>query len=423
MRSKNSNFLLFLSLFLLITCDYVEQSKMAPNWVRAMYKNDPATSVVIGWHRTTGNQSDDKFYFDTVDHGRDVGAYANEMSPSHYSTHKRIRSAFVELKDLEPATRYYFLIVNTFGVSERYFVETLSDSRDAKISFIAGGDSRNNRVPRQAANLMVQKLRADFVAFGGDMTDKGSASQWANWLIDWEITTAQDGRVTPIVVARGNHEKNNKILVNLFWAHTDNYFALGFADDVLRVYTLNSEMSTGGRQLTWLKDDLENNKNYRWKFVQYHKPMRPHLRRKSEGASEYRNWANVFYEYGVDTVMESDSHLVKSTWPLRPDTGRGSDEGFIRDDEKGTIYLGEGTWGAPLRKVNDAKSWTRSSGSFNQFKLIHVTKDQMDVRTIMIDNSQEVVHLSEKTLVEDRFALPENLKVWSPEEGSIITLK
>ena len=409
--------------FLFLSCDFDQQAKVAPNWIRAMYKNNPATSVVIGWHRNLGNLSDVKFYYDTVDHGQNVTAYPNELTPGHYSQYKKIRSAFVELTNLKPDTRYYFVIVNSYGVSKRYFVDTLPNNRDAKISFISGGDSRNNRTPRQAGNILVAKLRSDFVAFGGDMTDKGSSSQWARWFMDWELSTADDGRVTPIVVARGNHEKRNSILVDLFWAHTDNYFSLGIADNLLRLYTLNSEMSTGGLQRSWLESDLVTNQSSRWKFVQYHKPMRPHLRRKSEGTAEYVNWAKLFYDYKVDVVMESDSHLVKSTWPLRPTTAQGNDEGFVRDDLNGTVYLGEGTWGAPLRSVNDAKSWTRSSGSFNQFKLIHISKDTMDIRTIILDNALEVESLTDNSFIDNPFAMPENLDVWSPEEGEVISFK
>ena len=109
------------------------------------------------------------------------------------------------------------------------------------------------------------------------MTDFGTGNQWAGWFEDWELTHGEDGRVTPIVVARGNHERSNKVLAKLFWAHTDNYFALGIADNLLRMYTLNSEMSAGGDQLTWLKSDLADNDDFKWKFAQYHRPMKTGL--------------------------------------------------------------------------------------------------------------------------------------------------
>ena len=82
--------------------------------------------------------------------------------------------------------------------------------------------------------------------------------------------------------------------------------------------------------------------------------MRPHYASKSEGDDEYLNWAQLFYDHAVDLVIECDSHIVKRTHPVRPSTATGSDEGFIQDDVAGTVYIGEGCWGAPLRSADDA---------------------------------------------------------------------
>lgn len=417
-RAITFSFIL-LAFFTFASCNYTGENKSAPNWIRAHFKSDPATSVVIGWHRNKGKKQDDKIYYDTVDHGNDVGAYANELVPQKYSTYFKIQNAFVHLNNLEPDTKYYFIIVNTYGVSQRYYVQTLPDRNDVRLSIVAGGDSRNNRTPRRAGNELVRKLKPHMVVFGGDMTDMGTGNQWGEWFEDWELTHGDDGRVTPIIMARGNHERSNKVLTALFWAHKDNYYSLGIADDLLRIYTLNSEMSTGGNQLTWLQDDLETNQHFKWKFAQYHKPMRPHTKKKSEGSSEYKNWSGVFYDYKMDLVMESDSHLVKSTWPIRPSYEEDNDEGFVRDDENGTVYIGEGCWGAPLKLDDDIKSWTRDSGSFNQFKWIFVDYDTIEIRTVMIDSASDVGEVS----LDDRFEIPANLELWNPSQGEVVTLE
>lgn len=419
MKRTNLSALLLIVFFSFISCNYTGSKKSAPNWIRAHFKNDPATTVVIGWHRNNSKAQDDRIYYDTVDHGDDVVAYANELVPDKYTKYFGIRSAFVELTNLEPDTKYYFLVVNTHGVSERYYVQTLPDRNDVRLSIVSGGDSRNNRVPRRAGNELVRKLKPHFVLFGGDMTDFGIGNQWGDWFEDWELTHGDDGRVTPIVMARGNHERNNGVLESLFWAHKDNYYVLGIADDLLRVYTLNSEMSTGGNQLDWLKNDLASNQHYKWKFAQYHKPMRPHTKKKPEGSSEYQNWANVFYDYKVNLVMESDSHLVKATWPIRPSVEEGNDEGFVRDDENGTVYIGEGCWGAPLKLDDDIKSWTRDSGSFNQFKWIFLDYNKIEIRTVMIDNASDVGNVD----MDNRFEIPKNLELWDPSEGEVVVLE
>jgi len=62
-------------------------------------------------------------------------------------------------------------------------------------------------------------------------------------------------------------------------------------------------------------------------------------------------------------VAENDTHLIKRTWPTRPATETGGEEGFVRDDVEGTVYVGEGGWGAPLKVNDDNKCWTREGMS------------------------------------------------------------
>ncbi|MBL0682447.1 T9SS type A sorting domain-containing protein [Aquimarina mytili] len=118
--------------------------------------------------------------------------------------------------------------------------------------------------------------------------------------------------------------------------------------------------------------------------------------------------------------MESDSHVVKRTWPIKPSTGTGSDEGFIRvdNDPKRAVYVGEGCWGAPLRNASDTKNWTRAAGSFNQFKWLWVDQNQIIMRTIKVDNATSVGQVNDN----DLFSLPANIDVWNPSGGSVVTI-
>jgi len=409
---------LFTTLLLLNSCDANFPSEVAPDYIRVMYQNDPATSFIIGWNRFESIKEDDIVYYDTVDHGINTGAYAYKKSPDYYSSYIGFESAFVELKNLEPNTRYYFVIQNTFGITQRYYVDTLSDDPRDRVSIISGGDSRNNRIPRQNANKLVSKLKPHFVFFGGDMTNLGTTMEWRGWFEDWQLTIASDGRVTPIVPARGNHEYGNDILKVLFWLPRWNYYSFNVADNLVHVVTLNSEMAAGGTQLNWLKDDLAQNRDARWTIVQYHKPMRPHVKSKSEGTDEYRSWAQLFYDEDVDIVFESDSHTVKSTWPIRPSFAEGSYEGFIRDDETGTVYVGEGCWGAPIRSSNDVKPWTKESGKFNQFKWSFFDQDKVEVRTVKVDNADSVEDLS----LENRFEMPIGIDLWETDYGNVMEI-
>ncbi|MGI9526197.1 MAG: metallophosphoesterase family protein, partial [Weeksellaceae bacterium] len=268
------------------------------------------------------------------------------------------------------------------------------------------------REPRQKANLLVSKLKPHAVLFGGDMTNRDTDKEWQEWMDDWQLTIAPDGRMFPIVAARGNHE-NASVIYELFdTPNKDSYFALTFGDDLYRFYTLNTLISVGGTQKNWLEKDLKENQHATWRAAQYHFPMRPHTSRKFENIFVYNAWANVFYNQNVSLVVECDSHTVKTTYPIKPSSGYTDNDGFVRDNIKGTVYTGEGCWGAPLRDNNDDKAWTQASGKFNQFKLIFVDEDKIELRTIKVDNAKEVAENPNNNI----FNLPTNLQVWQMDD-------
>lgn len=383
---------------------------------RLTLRGNPATSIVVAWNQISG--SNPQVYYGTTDYGTSYSNYPSVKSPDRVVSYRGMNNHFARLTGLQPNTAYYFVIRDSQGTSQRFWFKT-APSDNSRLSFIAGGDSRNNRTPRQNANRLVAKLKPHAVLFGGDMTDNDSNSQWQSWFNDWQLTTASDGRMFPIIAARGNHERSNNSIYNLFDVpSTSVYYAITFGNNLLRTYTLNTETSISGNQTTWLNSDLSANSNVQWKIAQYHKPMRPHVSYKSEGNSQYYNWSQLFYNNDVRLVVECDAHTVKSTWPLRPSRSSGSDEGFIRDDQNGTVYVGEGCWGAPLRSNDDNKDWTRNSGRFNQFKWIFVDEQKVETRTIRTDNASQVGEVSNTNV----FQIPSNLDVWNPSNGSVITI-
>ncbi|RZS93362.1 InlB B-repeat-containing protein [Aquimarina brevivitae] len=383
---------------------------------RLTLRGNPATSIVVAWNQTSG--SSPIVYYGTTDFGTDYTNYPNTKTPDRVVSYKGMNNHFARLTGLQPNTAYYFVIRDSQGTSQRFWFKT-APSDNSRLSFIAGGDSRNNRTPRQNANRLVAKLKPNAVLFGGDMTDDDTNSQWQNWFNDWQLTTAADGRMFPIIAARGNHEGSNNSIYHLFDVpSTSVYYAITFGNNLIRTYTLNTEISISGNQTSWLNNDLSNNSNTIWKMAQYHKPMRPHVSYKSEGNNQYNNWAQLFYTNGVKLVVECDAHTVKSTWPVRPSYDSGSDEGFVRDDQNGTVYVGEGCWGAPLRSNDDNKNWTRNSGRFNQFKWIFVDEQKIETRTIRTDNATQVGSVSNN----NPFQIPSNLDVWNPSNGSVVTI-
>jgi len=395
---------------------------------RIMFGNNPSTEITIGFDAYTTNTNPTLYYSTSPIDVNNLNSLTTKQTPNVTNTQFGMVNCFVQLVNLTPGQTYYFVIEDNTGISDEYNFDTIADNNDTELSIIAGGDSRNDSFRntlsvRSVANKIVSKLKAHAFIFDGDFTDNDNAEDWQRWLDDWQLTISSDKRITPIIPARGNHENSNAQLGYLFDCPENMYYAKSLGDDLLEIYTLNSEdiVSTQGDQTSWMTNTLSNS-NSIWKFVQYHKPIRPHYSFKNEGAVQYAYWAKLFYQYEVDVVLEGDAHLVKTTYPIIPCTGGfDCDEGFKRDDINGTIYLGEGSYAAPPRLNNDDKKWTRASGSFNQFKWIFVNKDQMEIRTVKYDENTNTTVINE-VQANNRFTIPQNLDIWNPSNGDVVTL-
>ena len=401
---------LFSFLFLILFSVISSPTEAKTARYRCLIRDEPATTITIGWDQISGTSP--TVYYGTTDFGKNVAAYTLKDSPQRVVSAKGMNNHYARLSKLKPNTVYYFIIVDSEGSSERFSFRTLPDDYNSRLSIVCGGDSRNLKAARINANKTVAKLRPHFVMFAGDMTGGDSDREWIEWFDDWQHTIGDDGRITAVIPARGNHEFSNKTITDMFDVRSaDIYYALTFARGLLRVYTLNSLMPSSGEQRDWLEMDLRGHQDVAWRFAQYHHPMRPHTKRKGENETIRRNWAPLFERFRLQLALECDSHVSKYTWPIRTSMEKGNDEGFVRDDAHGVVYIGEGGWGAPLRDNNDDKKWTRASASINHVNLVFIDLDNMEVRTIKTDNINQVASLQDHT----RFQLPSGIDLWRPE--------
>lgn len=392
------------------------------DFYRVAWRSDPATTAVICWNQVSGENPE--VCFDTVDHDRKAIAYRHRQAPSRTLEYRGMNNHFVRLENLKPDTAYYFVVCDSEGVGRRLWFKTAPD-KPQPFTFVAGGDSRTNRDPRREGNKLVAKLRPLFVLFGGDYSGSGTAPQWAEWFEDWQLTIGEDGRIPPIIATHGNHENADmQMMEHLFdTPHPDQYYSLGIGGDMMRIWVLNSELEYKDadkvpEQNEWIRSDLPKHPGVQWKLATYHRPMRPHTAHKSEGLNRIDWWARLFHAQGVDLVVESDTHMTKRSYPVRPSEGEGSYEGFIRDDQNGFVFIGEGSWGAPKRPPNDDKPWTMASESFYQFKWIQAFPHELLIRTVKFENVDAVEPLTEGNLFDE----PESMVFWEPESGKVLRL-
>lgn len=408
-------------------------------YIRLSYRDDPSTTLVVGWSNN-GTSTNATVYYGTTDFGTTWTSYTDNHAIDATNSYRGLTNNYSRLTGLTPNTVYYFVVKDDQGVSARYSFKTISDNDNDSIKFISGGDTRTGapiieasdcRARRQNGNRLVAKIRPDFVAFTGDFIFKENIFQvdqfWAEWLEDWTLTYGPDGRIAPCCGTFGNHEVNVD-LTNLFdISNSDNYYAFNFGGQLLRLYTLKSDESVSAcdntAQLNWFLNDLQtytgtSSEPY-WKFIQYHIPMVPHGQ-YSPSQPQIDCWADKFQQYKVRLSMDGHTHVNKYTWPIVPSNAVGSEKGFIEDTVNGTVYIGEGTWGAPLRSLYSPNGWTRDQGSFDAFQVIYVSKYLTKVQTVKFVNVSAVGQLTD---ADSKWSLPSDITLWEPANGATVILK
>lgn len=405
---------LVLTLFLLTTI-FNAQAKV--NALRAMFNSDASTALTIGWNQVSGESP---VMLWTEGDGID-GDFERSNAADRTVHSKGMHNHFVRLTGLKPKTTYSFVIKDSEGQSRVYRFETVSNNPKDRLSIIAGGDSRNNDNIRTMGNKMVAKLKPHAVFFNGDFTATDIPEQWERWFSDWQESIDENGRITPLVVTRGNHEHSNGTVIDLFDVPDRKIlYNVTFGGTLLNVVNLNSEIWKFLGQKSFLKRTLKEHAHFTWQIAQYHRPVRPHVAKKREMNSQYRNFVPFFERYSnVRLAFENDSHTAKVTWPVVRCRGKNNcDEGFVRNDSIGIVYAGEGCWGAPLREADDPKSWTRNCQAINQVQWVFISEEKIELRTVKYENVDEVSSVS----LENRFEIPAGIDLWNPSNGSLVEI-
>ncbi|WP_096085905.1 DNRLRE domain-containing protein [Agaribacterium haliotis] len=428
---------LFLSAAMALSSMFAAHVSQADSkWVRLGWQGDASSEATISF---TADGSNNNAYVSYGYSSNENNWYSEPVTFT--SSMASITSKHVRLNNLNPDAEVYFRICDDGGCGERFWFKTAANDNSPFV-FVAGGDTRTGWTNRQDGNRLIAKVRPLFVMHGGDFTDANNYSQWRQWLIDWELSYSSDNidglsykRIYPMISTHGNHEDGDISTIckmlgvdvdrNNSCSAYDSFYTVDVSP-LLRIYTLNSQFmnrssSLQNAQNNWLRSDLANNgASAIWRIAQYHKPMFPHYSGKSDNHTLFNWWAQDFYDYGMNLVVESDTHLTKLTEVVAP-----SGNGFAGADQgvrSGTVYVGEGSWGAPARSANDAKSWTMDLASIQQFKVISVDATQMQLRTAQFNGSP--ASLSKATRDADATALPSGVNWWVANNvGDVMTLE
>jgi 3',5'-cyclic AMP phosphodiesterase CpdA len=219
--------------------------------------------------------------------------------------------------------------------------------------------------------------KADFIVHTGDVVENSKhESDWESMLDD-----NFDGLSSiPMMAISGNHETTYKNGSNETYKHFNNklpeqdstnlgYF-YSFVYGNTKFIMLNTNELSGSSYLKddqyyWLIDELENN-DCTWTVVAMHNPM---YSVGKYGSDPSRNsiclslrlqLQGLFYDYGVDLVLQGHDHAISRTYPI-------NGEGYVIEEEwttvdgtrysvdpTGVIYLMNGPAGPQSRAPYDS---------------------------------------------------------------------
>ncbi|KAA1258799.1 hypothetical protein LF1_13220 [Rubripirellula obstinata] len=370
-----------------------------PAHCRVTWTDDPATTATVSWStRDAGSKHTLRFRIKgaagdenaQADEGNVIEGTAMAESGRYTGGQAEFYYHHVRLTDLKPSTQYEVQMHSDGDHSPWFYFETGPD-HDRPFSLINGGDSRTGHKDRLRVNEMIATMVSDsfanddpsddILAFahGGDYIVKGSnVAQWLRWLSDHESTTGKDGRMLPIIPARGNHDRGKPF--NQVFGFPDgdkNYYAVNIGPQV-RFVTLNSEISAAGDQAKWIDSEmLASRAENRWLLAQYHRPIYPAVKAPS---SALKVWAPLFEKHDVDLVCEADGHNVKRTVPIRNG----------KQDPTGVVYIGEGGLGVPQRTPKTDRWYLQSPGMADKAHHIFVLtfqEDQLIGKCVLLDGT------------------------------------
>lgn len=306
-------------------------------------------------------------------------SYEDKHSLSLYYHH-------AHLEGLEPETVYQVRMMSD-GVSSPNLSFKTAPSNDRPFSLLYGADSRTDREQRVAMDRLIGQLfeastnasqpedEILALAHGGDYITVGTnLAQWSDWMTDHQLTTTREGRLLPIIPARGNHDRG-RLFNDTFGFAWDEavYYGLHIGPQV-RLITLDTEASIAGDQLNWLRAELEAARPaVRWLIAQYHRPAYPAVKWPS-GALVH--WVPLFEEFNVDLVCEGDGHTIKRTVPIRDGV----------HDETGVVYVGEGGLGVRPRTPKTSRWYLKPPGMADSglhVQKLTFTKDRLRYECIL----------------------------------------
>ena len=387
----------------------------------------------------------------------------------------------VTLSSLEPQSKYYYLIAggkDTLQGDERNCFTTFPNvGKEDKYRIGIFGDCGNNSINQRNTRDQFEKYIGNDVlnawillgdnaySFGKDVEYQ---SNFFNIYKDNLLKRA------PLFPAPGNHDyhderysankardskevayyQNFSMPINGesggLASHTQAFYSYDLGN--IHFLSLDSHgeedndsrlFDTSGRQVTWIKQDLDANKNKEWVIAYWHHPpytMGSHNSDQERQLIKIReNFIRILERYGVDLVLcghshsyersrlmkghygmeetfDSTMHLLSSSSALYD--GSASSCPYIKDSSnKGTVYVVSGSSGALdySQKAFPHNAMQYSDVSVGGSCILEIEANRLDLKWIAADG-----------IIRDKFTMMKDVKketIINSKSGETVTLK
>jgi hypothetical protein len=316
--------------------------------------DDPTSTITIQWHTDSDELQDDKIVY----RASDAAAFSSAQG-----SHEIISSAFlsvhtVRLTGLTPDTLYQFRL-NT--EDDLYTFRTLPSELDRPLRFVVGGDLMLSSKLFHKMNQTVASLDPDFCVLGGDIAyaidtnpfrlRSRAIRRWRTFFRTWfQDLRASDGRLIPLLAVPGNHDiqpHNFALFFSLFAFPAEQLYRAIDIGDYLSLILLDTGHfhPITGPQTAWLCQTLAARSEVPYLFAAYHEGAYPSYYNPDGKVPRTlrTHWSPLFDRYHLQVAFEHHSHAWKETYPIKNN----------QIDPSGTLYFGDGAWGAPPRKTNN----------------------------------------------------------------------
>lgn len=368
------NLLAWVILLLELAFLNLAQAQEAPRQLTLSLTGDPKTTMTVAW--TTASRD-----LPLMEYWRDEETPQSATGTSQRLVHSGFRHT-VELRGLTPGSIY-----NTRIGDAQYHFRTAPESADAKVSFIALGDSRQDQGETDLARwAQVAKAAAaeesDFTLFTGDMVLSGFVPRW--WDM-WFDAGAPLLSKAPFMVAMGNHEMASPAFdrriatpggASLYsFDYGPVHVSVVNTDPSLAVSTdpesFPAPLGPGSVQYAWLESDLKAVPEGMWKVVMMHRS--PYSAASHGDQQDVQALVPLFDKYQVQLVVSGHDHSYQRFLPMAAGAP-------VPVGTPATAYVVAAGAGAPLYDVNmQDPRLAKAAKAFN-YVLIHA-----DAKTLSLE--------------------------------------